>query len=200
MHNYNVYLDDEIIGSVNLSNCNCSKFMYLGTDHSGNTMVYKPGLHTIKECLLDSTPALTGWRNGSHTAVAGDSCSKIANEFCDDPIKNEDLQKVICDFSICNNLQIGNIVDYDYSLKKTNCPPTPAPSNKSGTHIVKQHETCNTIATTECGDRTSPDKVICDYSDEFCKHLKLNDTIYYDCGLLKNHCPTSLPPSVVERW
>ena len=56
MPNYNVYLGDEIIGSVNLSNCNCSKFMYLGTDPSGNTMLYKPSLHTIKECLLDSTP------------------------------------------------------------------------------------------------------------------------------------------------
>ena len=55
MRNYTVYLDYEIIGSVNLSNCNCSKFIYLGTDLSGNTMVYRPGLHTIKECLLDST-------------------------------------------------------------------------------------------------------------------------------------------------
>ena len=50
MRNYNVYLDDEIIGSVNLYNCNCSKFMYLGTDPSGNTILYKPSLHTIKDC------------------------------------------------------------------------------------------------------------------------------------------------------
>ena len=73
MPNYNVYLGDEIIGSVNLSNCNCSKFMYLGTDLSGNTMVYKPGLHTIKECLLNPN---------TYNTVSGDTCESITIKKC----------------------------------------------------------------------------------------------------------------------
>ena len=143
MPRYEIQRENIPVGHINLLNCNCSKFMHLGTDLNNNTMIYNPKLHRIKECLYTSTPALADLSSGFHIVVANDTCFSIANKFCG---SNPDLEKVICNYNICTNLQIGTTVYYDCNGKKTNCPPTPAPSNKHGSYKVEKHDTCNKIA------------------------------------------------------
>lgn len=45
-----IYLNDVVIGHVNMASCNCATFPHLGKGLNDEILLYDPQIHSIPEC------------------------------------------------------------------------------------------------------------------------------------------------------
>ena len=90
MPSYKIFKEDKLLGHTNIASCDCAVFKQLGIDINGNTMLYDPTLHTIKECnttvlfdppYFEPTPKPGSWLGSCIDTSCNDGlvCSDLSN-------------------------------------------------------------------------------------------------------------------------
>jgi len=110
----------------------------------------------------------------------------IAESLCN--VQGSDWENVICDEAhTCGpSLQPGEVLKYDCSGKKVNCPSSPT---KHGNYTVKSGDTCMDIAERICNVKGNDwEQVICNDAKVCGPSLQPGEVLKYDCSGKKVNC------------
>ena len=206
MPSYKIFKEDKLLGHTNIASCDCAVFKLLGTDISGNIMLYDPTLHTIKECNttmpLDLPPYMP-------TPIPGTwlgSC--LPNNKCDSGLKCIDLSnnvvtgKKACMTDIYPSFWPSKsyLAHYDIVNKSCKlCIDFPGSICPPDVKTLPMQECCARTGDTStsasgCGEfpwEKIPGAGWCFSSGrDFCIHHPLGKQNYIDCKTNYQDCPS----------